>query len=80
MQEQSYLEYVVDEIQALDVRDGEEEELSAKRKILQQHDKVKNVLHNSSDILEQGNILEGLYSIQRDLESFPMFLLNKNRV
>ena len=71
LQEQSYLKYVVDELQSLDVQEDEEEQLVARRKILQQHDRIKTTLHDTVNTLGQGQILENLYVVQKSLEKFP---------
>jgi len=76
LHEKDLLEFAVREIEQADLKEGEEEELSRERTILNQHEKLFDLFHSSEEKLsESGNgVLSGLREARRALEQIANVL------
>lgn len=65
-----YLKHSIQELEELDIKEGEEEILMEQRKLALESNKIKGAIESTINVFEQGNILEQLYSIQKQLGNY----------
>ncbi|SFA80092.1 DNA replication and repair protein RecN [Poseidonocella pacifica] len=66
--EEAYLRHAIDEITALDPREGEEDELDAKRRLMQRAEKIGEDISRAADVLGSGGAEGSLATAMRWLE------------
>ncbi len=71
--ERSYLESVIEELDAINPQPDEENGLAEKRKFLNESAKISEVLNSSISRLNDSKILSELFNTQRDLEKYEDF-------
>lgn len=73
--EQDYLKFLLDELESLDLKQGEKEQLEANQQIWEHAEEIKTTLYQGFNELsgEEGNILARLNVISRGLEKLSAY-------
>ncbi len=63
--EEEFIKFVTKELEALNLRKGEEQELADKRIILQQSSKIKDALSSAYEQISSNQVLQNIYAAQK---------------